>query len=57
MTFMPLKSCPTEDCRVNKSGGRLVMQTKGSKFVKFQEVKMQEHVRNFLLFFFLFRKI
>lgn len=24
------------------------MQTKGSKFVKFQEIKMQEHVRIFL---------
>ncbi|XP_043463646.1 DNA replication licensing factor Mcm7 [Leptopilina heterotoma] len=43
MTFMPLKSCPSEDCRLNKSGGRLSMQTKGSKFVKFQEIKMQEH--------------
>ena len=44
MSFMPLQSCPSEDCRLNKSGGRLCMQTKGSKFVKFQEIKMQEHV-------------
>lgn len=43
MTYMPLKSCPSEDCRLNKSGGRLCMQTKGSKFIKFQEIKMQEH--------------
>ncbi|XP_033226827.1 DNA replication licensing factor Mcm7 [Belonocnema kinseyi] len=42
MTFMPLSSCPSEDCRLNKSGGRLCMQTKGSKFIKFQEVKIQE---------------
>jgi hypothetical protein len=28
--------CPGEDCRVNKSGGRLHLQTRGSKFVKFQ---------------------
>ena len=35
--------CPSEDCRVNKSGGRLHLQTRGSKFVKFQEVKVQEH--------------
>ncbi len=34
--FMPLLMCPGEDCRVNKSGGRLHLQTRGSKFVKFQ---------------------
>ena len=38
--FMPLLMCPAEDCRVNKSGGRLHLQTRGSKFVKFQEVKV-----------------
>ncbi|KAJ8669300.1 hypothetical protein QAD02_000559 [Eretmocerus hayati] len=43
MSFMPLRTCESEDCRVNKSGGRLYQQTKGSKFVKFQEVKIQEH--------------
>lgn len=43
MSFMPLSSCPSEDCRLNKSGGRLCMQTKGSKFIKFQEIKIQEH--------------
>ena len=42
--FMPLLMCPSEDCRVNKSGGRLYVQSRGSKFVKFQEVKIQEHV-------------
>lgn len=41
--FMPLLMCPAEDCRVNKSGGRLHLQTRGSKFVKFQEIKVQEH--------------
>lgn len=41
--FMPLLMCPGEDCRVNKSGGRLHLQTRGSKFIKFQEVKVQEH--------------
>ena len=34
--FMPLIMCPADDCRVNKSGGRLHLQTRGSKFVKFQ---------------------
>ncbi|XP_015596721.1 DNA replication licensing factor Mcm7 [Cephus cinctus] len=43
MSFLPLQMCPGDDCRVNKSGGRLYMQTKGSKFVKFQEIKLQEH--------------
>merc|ERR1719391_895634 len=41
--FLPLLMCPAEDCRVNKSGGRLHLQTRGSKFVKFQELKVQEH--------------
>lgn len=44
MTFMPIGEYPSEDCRVNKSGGRLYLQTRGSKFIKFQEVKIQEHV-------------
>ncbi|KAG7208631.1 hypothetical protein KM043_014838 [Ampulex compressa] len=43
LSFLPLRTCPSDDCRVNKSGGRLYMQTKGSKFIKFQEVKLQEH--------------
>ena len=40
---MPLLMCPGEDCRVNKSGGRLQLQTRGSKFIKFQELRVQEH--------------
>lgn len=43
LNFMPLDRCPSEDCRVNKAGGRLYLQTRGSKFVKFQELKLQEH--------------
>jgi DNA replication licensing factor MCM7 len=27
----------------NKSGGRLFLQTRGSKFIRFQEIKIQEH--------------
>lgn len=49
MTFMPVSECPSEDCRVNKAGGRLYLQTRGSKFVKFQEIKIQEHVSEKLL--------
>ena len=48
-TFMPLLMCPSQECTTNRSGGRLYLQTRGSKFVKFQELKMQEHVR-YLLF-------
>lgn len=44
MQFMPVVDCPSEDCRVNKAGGRLYLQTRGPKFVKFQEIKIQEHV-------------
>ncbi len=43
-TFMPLIMCPSQDCVINKSGGRLSLQTRGSKFIKFQEIKIQEHV-------------
>uniref|UniRef100_A0A8D8T3G5 DNA replication licensing factor MCM7 n=1 Tax=Cacopsylla melanoneura TaxID=428564 RepID=A0A8D8T3G5_9HEMI len=43
LSFTPLLMCPSEDCQVNKSGGRLYLQTRGSKFVKFQELKVQEH--------------
>merc|ERR1719361_3232218 len=42
-SFMPVINCNAEVCRVNKSGGRLTLQSRGSKFVKFQEVKVQEH--------------
>ncbi|KMQ88562.1 dna replication licensing factor mcm7-like protein [Lasius niger] len=43
LSFMPLRTCPSDGCRVNKAGGRLYLQTKGSKFIKFQEMKLQEH--------------
>ncbi|KAK7864443.1 hypothetical protein R5R35_000475 [Gryllus longicercus] len=43
LSFIPLDRCPSEDCRVNKAGGRLYLQTRGSKFMKFQELKIQEH--------------
>ena len=40
---MPIEMCQSQDCQTNKSGGRLCLQTRGSKFVKFQEIKIQEH--------------
>ncbi|NXV81222.1 MCM7 factor, partial [Atlantisia rogersi] len=42
-TFMPLLMCPSRECQTNRSGGRLYLQTRGSKFIRFQELKMQEH--------------
>jgi len=41
-SFMPLDKCPTESCQQYKSNSKLLIQTRGSKFVKFQELKVQE---------------
>ncbi|KAI6660441.1 DNA replication licensing factor MCM7 [Oopsacas minuta] len=41
-SFMPLSACPSAECQHNKSGGRLYMQTRGSKFIRFQELRVQE---------------
>lgn len=51
---MPLRECPSDDCRINKSGGVLDMQTRGSKFVKFQEIKIQEHVCTRTLYIYIY---
>jgi len=45
-TFLPLTMCGSEECKTNKSGGRLFLQNRGSKFTKFQEIKIQEHSDN-----------
>lgn len=42
-SFMPISYCESSDCRTKKSGGQLYLQTRGSKFVKYQEVRIQEH--------------
>ncbi|KAI8816816.1 DNA replication licensing factor MCM7 [Fimicolochytrium jonesii] len=41
-SFMPLTECPSEDCKKNQSKGKLYLQTRASKLVKFQEIKLQE---------------
>ncbi|KAJ9052149.1 DNA replication licensing factor MCM7 [Entomophthora muscae] len=41
-SFLPLVECPSEDCKKNQSKGKLQMQTRASKFIRFQEVKVQE---------------
>lgn len=42
--FTPLPECPSDKCRRDNTKGQLSMQTRGSKFRKFQEVRMQELV-------------
>lgn len=46
---MPRLMCESQECVGNKSNGRLYLQTRGSKFVKFQELKVQEHVSNMMI--------
>jgi len=42
-SFKPLTDCLAKECTENKSGGRLNLEHRGSKFTKFQELKIQEH--------------
>ncbi|XP_014254336.1 DNA replication licensing factor Mcm7 [Cimex lectularius] len=43
MSFMPILACPSEECKSNKTSGKLYLQSRGSKFTKFQELRIQEH--------------
>ncbi|GAB6019601.1 Mcm2-7 hexameric complex component [Chamberlinius hualienensis] len=43
MSFMPLLMCTSDTCKLNKTGGKLYFQCRGSKFIKFQELRLQEH--------------
>jgi DNA replication licensing factor MCM7 len=40
--FLPLDKCPSKRCTDNKTPGKLIMHTRGSRFVKSQEIKVQE---------------
>ena len=41
--FLPQRECPSQECRQQSKGAdTLHLQTRGSKFVKFQELKLQE---------------
>lgn len=40
--FLPLAKCTSQQCNTNKMGGRLYSQTRGSKFIKYQELRIQE---------------
>ncbi|KAI9348788.1 MCM2/3/5 family-domain-containing protein [Zopfochytrium polystomum] len=41
-TYTPLTECGSAICKRNKVKGKLFMQTRSTKFVKFQEIKVQE---------------
>ncbi|KAK7421924.1 DNA replication licensing factor MCM7 [Neonectria punicea] len=40
--YGPLTMCPSEDCKSNQANGQLNPSTRASKFLPFQEVKVQE---------------
>ncbi|KAK2750186.1 Mcm2-7 hexameric complex component [Myotisia sp. PD_48] len=40
--FLPISSCPSEECEKNKSKGLIFHSPRSSKFLPFQEVKIQE---------------
>ena len=40
--FNPLVECQSIRCKQNQTKGALVMQIKSSKFISFQEIKIQE---------------
>ncbi|NXF93925.1 MCM7 factor, partial [Eubucco bourcierii] len=42
-TFTPLLLCPSRECQRDRAGGRLYLQSRGCRFLKFQELKVQEH--------------
>mmetsp|Transcript_4394 Transcript_4394/g.10636 ORF Transcript_4394/g.10636 Transcript_4394/m.10636 type:complete len:725 (+) Transcript_4394:93-2267(+) len=41
-SFMPLDKCKAPQCQQYNTNSKLLMQTRGSKFTKFQELKVQE---------------
>lgn len=40
--FTPMVECPSPECQSNNSKGQLFLSTRASKFLPFQEVKIQE---------------
>ncbi|TPX40487.1 hypothetical protein SeMB42_g05974 [Synchytrium endobioticum] len=41
-SFTPITNCDSKECKENSTKGKLYVQTRASKFLKFQEVKLQE---------------
>lgn len=40
--FTPMTECPSVECKQNNSKGQLFLSTRASKFLPFQEIKIQE---------------
>ncbi|CAN0344498.1 unnamed protein product [Pylaiella littoralis] len=40
--FTPVERCPSTVCRTNRNNGKLSMQTRGSRFMRYQEARIQE---------------
>mgnify|MGYP003386252008 CR=1 FL=1 len=40
--FMPMDRCASKKCKDDKKTGKVFMQTRGTKFVKYQEIRVQE---------------
>ena len=40
--FNPLDTCPSKSCEKNELKGKLFLQVRGSKFVSYQDIKVQE---------------
>ncbi|KAK6538120.1 Mcm2-7 hexameric complex component [Orbilia ellipsospora] len=40
--FMPLQECPSDTCKKNDAKGQLFIATRASKFLPFQDVRIQE---------------
>ena len=50
LQFMPLQQCSSQRCKDNGTHGRLQMQSRGSKFSKYQEIKIQELPSQVIIF-------
>eukprot|EP00485_Elphidium_margaritaceum_P009844 CAMPEP_0202685544 /NCGR_PEP_ID=MMETSP1385-20130828/1337_1 /ASSEMBLY_ACC=CAM_ASM_000861 /TAXON_ID=933848 /ORGANISM="Elphidium margaritaceum" /LENGTH=722 /DNA_ID=CAMNT_0049339921 /DNA_START=95 /DNA_END=2260 /DNA_ORIENTATION=+ len=40
--YTPVSACPSQQCQQNRNKRPVLAQTRGSKFVKFQEIRLQE---------------
>lgn len=40
--FNPIVQCPSDKCKTNRVNGQLVFQVKSSRFVSYQDIKIQE---------------
>lgn len=40
--YMPLQKCPSQRCEDNKTSGKLQVHTRASRFMKYQELRLQE---------------